>query len=315
MRALHVPAAGEQPRLSEIPTPEVADGTVLIRVKAAGLNAIDNAIVGGMFTAMMPHQYPLVLGRDAAGVVEAVGAGVEHVNVGDEVFGHVLLAPPIQAGTIAEYALLHGAAVALKPAEIDFVTAAAIPLAGAAAYAAVDAIDPQPGQSVLVSGASGGVGSYVVQLLAARGATVAATGTADDATRLTALGATTVVDYTAGPVVEQVLSAYPGGVDALIELAAYSPDAAPFAAVRKGGKAAATTTAADEQSLAAHGLTGGGVMAGPVREVTAPLAAQAAAGSLKVDVHTVLPIEQAADGLATLAGGRARGKTVVKIAD
>jgi NADPH2:quinone reductase len=315
MRALHVPAAGEQPQLAEIPTPEVADGTVLIRVKAAGLNAIDNAIVAGMFTAMMPHQYPLVLGRDAAGVVEAVGAGVEHVNVGDEVFGHVLLAPPIQAGTIAEYALLHGAAVALKPAEIDFVTAAAIPLAGAAAYAAVDAIDPRPGQSVLVSGASGGVGSYVVQLLAARGATVVATATADDATRLTALGATTVVDYTAAPVVEQVLSAYPGGVDALIKLAAYSPDAAPFAAVRKGGKVAATTTVADEQSLAAHGLTGGGVMAAPVREVTAPLAARAAAGTLKIDVHTVLPIEHAADGLATLASGKARGKTVIKIAD
>jgi NADPH:quinone reductase-like Zn-dependent oxidoreductase len=315
MRALHVPAAGEQPQLAEIPTPEVADGTVLIRVKAAGLNAIDNAIVAGMFTAMMPHQYPLVLGRDAAGVVEAVGAGVEHVNVGDEVFGHVLLAPPIQAGTIAEYALLHGAAVALKPAEIDFVTAAAIPLAGAAAYAAVDAIDPRPGQSVLVSGASGGVGSYVVQLLAARGATVVAPATADDATRLTALGATTVVDYTAAPVVEQVLSAYPGGVDALIKLAAYSPDAAPFAAVRKGGKVAATTTVADEQSLAAHGLTGGGVMAAPVREVTAPLAARAAAGTLKIDVHTVLPIEHAADGLATLASGKARGKTVIKIAD
>lgn len=313
MRALHVPAAGGQPQLSEIPTPEVTDGTVLIRVKAAGLNAIDNAIAGGMFAEMMPHQYPLVLGRDAAGVVEAVGAG--HVKVGDEVFGHVLLAPPIQAGTIAEYTLLHAAAVVLKPAGIDFVTAAAIPLSGAAAHAAVDAIDPQPGQTVLVNGASGGVGSYVVQLLAARGVTVLATGTADDAARLTALGAATVVDYTTGPVAEQVLATYPDGVDALIELAAYSPDAAPFAAVRKGGKVSATTMVADEQTLAAHGLTGGGVMAGPVREVTEPLAAQAAAGTLTVDVHTVLPIEHAADGLATIAGGKARGKTVVKIAD
>ncbi|TDO47799.1 alcohol dehydrogenase-like protein [Kribbella sp. VKM Ac-2527] len=93
---------------------------------------------------MLSHEYPLVLGRDAAGVVEAIGAGVDHVQVGDEVFGHVLLAPPVQAGTLADYALLPAASVTVKPAELDFVTAAALPLAGAAAVAAVDAISPEP---------------------------------------------------------------------------------------------------------------------------------------------------------------------------
>ena len=73
MRALHVPAAGAQPELGELPTPEATEGTVLIRVKAAGLNAIDNGIAAGMMAGMIPHEYPLVLGRDAAGVVEAVG--------------------------------------------------------------------------------------------------------------------------------------------------------------------------------------------------------------------------------------------------
>jgi NADPH:quinone reductase-like Zn-dependent oxidoreductase len=268
-----------------------------------------------MVAGMMPHEYPVVIGRDAAGVVEAVGAGVDHVKVGDEVLGHVLFAPPIQAGTIAEYALLPGAAVVAKPAELDFVTAAAIPLAGAAAYAAVDAIDPQPGQTVLVNGATGGVGSYAVQLLAARGVTVVATGTAKDADRLASLGATTIVDHTKGSVAEQVRAAYPDGVDALIELAAFTPDASPLAAVRKGGKVSATTPAADQQALAAAGLTGGTVMAGPVREVTGPLAEQAAAGDLAVHVTTVLPLDQAADGLAIIAGGKARGKIVIKIDD
>jgi NADPH:quinone reductase-like Zn-dependent oxidoreductase len=315
MRALHVPAAGEQPRLSELPTPQVAEGTVLIKVKAASLNAIDNALAAGILAGMLPHEYPLVLGRDAAGVVEAVGAGVDHVAVGDEVFGHVLLAPPVQAGTIAEYAVLPAAAVAPKPAGLDFITAAAIPLAGAAAAAAVDAVDPRPGQTVLVSGASGGVGSYAVQILAARGITVVATGTADDVERLTKLGASTVVDYTRGPVADQVRSAYPDGVDALIELAAHTPDAAPLAAVRPGGRVSATTQAAEPTALAAAGLTGGGVMAGAVREVIAPLADQAAAGALTVDVTAVLPLEQATDGLATIANGQARGKIVVRVAD
>jgi NADPH:quinone reductase-like Zn-dependent oxidoreductase len=315
MRALHVPAAGEQPTLAELPVPEVADGTVLVRVKAAGLNAIDNAVAAGMLAGMLPHEYPVVLGRDAAGVVEAVGAGVDSVAVGDEVVGHVLLAPPVSAGTLAEYALLPAAAVTAKPAGLDFVTAAAIPLAGAAAIAAIDAVDPQPGQTVLVNGASGGVGSYAVQLLAARGITVVATGTAEDAGRLTSLGATTVVDFTAGPVAEQVRAAYPDGVDALVNLAGFTADDVPLAAVRTGGKVSTTTGAPDGDTLAAAGLTGTGVMAGPVREVVAPLLEQAADGTLRVDVTTVLPLDRALDGLATIAGGQARGKIVVTVAD
>ena len=315
MRALHVPAAGERPQLSDLPTPEVADGHVLVRVKAAGLNAVDNAIASGVMAGMIPHAYPLVLGRDAAGIVTAVGSGVDHVVVGDEVFGHVLLAPPVQAGTLAEFALLPAAAVAAKPASLDFVTAAALPLAGAAATATVDAIDPQPGQTVLVVGASGGVGSYAVQLLAARGVTVVATGTGDDAGRLAGLGAAAVVDHTAAPLADQVRAAYPGGVDALIDVVARSADALPLDLVRKGGTVASTNGAADDQALAGAGLTGANIMAGPVREVITRLAEQAATGALTVDIAAVLPFEQAADGLATIAGGQARGKLVVKVSD
>lgn len=313
MRAFNVPAAGEQPVVSDLPVPEVADGHVLIRVKAAALNGLDNGLASGMMVGMMPHEYPLVLGRDAAGVVEAVGAGVDHVGVGDEVFGHLLLAPPVQAGTLAEFALLPAVAVNPKPAGLDFVTAAALPLAGAAAVACIDAIDPQLGQTVLVTGASGGVGSYAVQLLAARGVTVVATGTADDAGRLTELGAATVIDYTTTPVTEQVLAAYPDGVDALIDMVSYTADALPLKTVRKGGKVASTLLAADEQTLAAAGLTGSNIMTVPLREVTGPLAEQAAAGILRVDVSTVLPLDQAAEGLATIASGQARGKIVIKI--
>jgi NADPH:quinone reductase-like Zn-dependent oxidoreductase len=252
-----------------------------------------------------------VLGRDASGVVEAVGDGVDHVAVGDEVIGHVLLAPPVSAGTLAEYALVPGAAVTPKPAGLDFVTAAALPLAGAAAVGCVDGIDVQPGQTVLVNGASGGVGSFVVQLLTARGATVVATGTAADTERLTGLGATTVVDFTAGPVADQVRSTHPEGVDALVNLAGFAPDDVPVAAVRSGGTIASTTVLPDQEALDAAGVTGSVVMAAPVREVVAPLAEQAAAGDLEVAVVSVLPIEQATDGLGTLAAGKATGKIVV----
>lgn len=313
MKAWHVTAAGEQPQLAELPVPEVSEGSMLVRVKAAGLNPLDNALAAGMMAQMMPHEYPLILGRDAAGVVEAVGSGVEHVKAGDEVFGHMLLIPPVKAGTLAEYALLPAAAVALKPAALDFVTAAALPLSGAAASAAVDAVEPQAGQVVLVNGASGGVGSYAVQLLAGRGATVVATAAAADRERLTGLGASTTVDYTAGSVVDQVRALYPDGVDALVNLAGYGETDVPLGAVRKGGKVASTMQVPTGEALTTAGLTGTAIFAAPVREAILPLAEQAAAGALKVNVATVLPFEQAAEGLATIAAGQAHGKIVITI--
>jgi NADPH:quinone reductase-like Zn-dependent oxidoreductase len=316
MRALHVPAAGELPQLADLPTPEPAEGTVLIRVKAAGLNPIDNAVAAGFLAQMgMPHEYPVVIGRDAAGVVEAVGAGVDHVAVGDEVLGHVLLTPPISAGTLAEYAVLPAATVTPKPAGLEFTAAAALPLAGAAAVQSIEAIDPQPGQTVLINGASGGVGSFAVQLLAARGVTVVATGTAADADRLTALGATTVVDHTAGPVAEQVRAAYPDGVDALVSLYGMDPSGTPIAAVRAGGKVAGVAAVPDEAALAAAGLTGTNVMAAATRDVVGPLAEQAAAGTLQISVADVLTLDQAAEGLGRLATGGAGGKLVVRLED
>ncbi|MFQ1000898.1 NADP-dependent oxidoreductase [Modestobacter sp. SSW1-42] len=313
MRALHVPAAGDQPTVGDLPIPEVGEGGVLIRVKAAGLNPIDNLLAAGVMSGMLPHAYPLVVGRDAAGVVEAVGAGVDHVQAGDHVFGHVLLAPPVQAGTVAEYAVLPAASVSHLPEGLDFVTAAALPLASAAASAAVAALAGAvgPGSVVLVNGASGGVGSYAVQLLADQQVHVVATGTAADAGRLRQLGAAEVVDHTAGPVVEQVLAIHPEGVDALVNLAGNSPDQIPLGAVKKGGPVAFTTMGPDEEALAGAGLVGFKVMARATREVTAPIAARVADGSMQVSVAEVLDLDHAVDGLAVLAAGTARGKIVI----
>jgi NADPH:quinone reductase-like Zn-dependent oxidoreductase len=315
MRALHVPSPGQPLRLGELPVPEVAEGTVLVRVKAAGLNPVDNLIAAGMLTGLLPHGYPLVLGRDAAGVVEAVGAGVDHVKVGDEVLGHVPKAAPIRYGTLSEYALLPAEAVVACPAGLDVIRAAALPLAAVTAAAAVDAIAPRPGQIVLVNGAGGGVGSFAVQLLAARGASVVATGSAASRDRLLGLGARVVVDYTAGSVVESVRAAFPAGVDALVNLAGYSAADVPLGAIRPGGVVATTTGAPDDQALAAAGLIRGAVNGRPVRATIAPLAEQVAAGRLKVHVAVVLTLDRAAAGLAAIAAGQAHGKIVVIMGD
>lgn len=164
---------------------------------------------------------------------------------------------------------------------------------------------------MLVNGASGGVGSYAIQLLAARGATVIATGT--DTGRLTGLGATTVVDRAAGPVAEQVLAAHPGGVDALVNLFGNTIDDVPLAAVRRGGKVSTLTQAPDAEAGAAAGVAVTPIMAAAVREVTGPLAEQAANGALKVDVGSVVTLDEALEGLAAIAAGHAKGKTVVTL--
>jgi NADPH:quinone reductase-like Zn-dependent oxidoreductase len=203
--------------------------------------------------------------------------------------------------------------VALKPASLDFVTAAALPLSASAAMVAVEAIDPRPGDAVLVNGASGGVGSFAVQLLAARDAVVVATGTEADVERLIKLGATTVVDYTRESVAKQVRLNYPGGVHALINLAGHTADMVPLAAVATGGKVVTATMAPDADTLAAAGLTGTSIMTRPNGETLRLLAEQVATGTLSVEIDTVLPLRQVADGLATLASGQAHGKIVITV--
>jgi NADPH:quinone reductase-like Zn-dependent oxidoreductase len=314
MKALAVTDFETPPAVQDLPTPEPGAGQVRVRVKAASLNGIDAAISGGMLKDMVPHELPVVIGRDAAGVVDAVGAGVEHVSVGDEVLGHVLFVPPLHDGTIAEYAVLPGDAVVAKPASLGFAEAAALPLAGAAALAAVDAADVRQGQTVLIAGAGGGVGSFAIQIAAARGATVIATGLPEDADRLRGLGASKVVDYRQD-VAAQVLADHPDGVDALLDLVTFDPDSfgALAKAVRRGGKVASTTSGATPDALEATGLTGQSVVAAPNRDTLGKLLDEIARGALRVDVQQVLPLAEATKGLETLGSRTARGKIVLAI--
>lgn len=313
MRALNIAAAGDAPTISEVSRPELPPEHVLIKVRAASFNGVDRAIASGFMAQFMPHAYPLVLGQDAAGVVEAVGVNVSGIHVGDHVLGNMLIKPPLQRGTIAEYAVLPADGVVHKPAEIDFHTAAALPLAGATAVAALDALDIQQGQTVLIVGATGGVGSFAIQLATARGAKVIATGTKADTDALIELGAVEVVDYTSGSVAEKVRAAHPGGVDALIDLANFSPDGVTevAAAVRDGGMVASTLNAIDVGALGTRRITGHNVTAFPAREVVAPLVEAAASGALMVPITATFTLEEASIGLTGFSARGVRGKNVI----
>ncbi len=109
MKAFALADFDSAPAVQEVPIPEPGSGQIRVRVRAAALNGIDAAIASGMMRGMAEYRFPVVIGRDSAGIVDAVGEGVEHVTVGDEVLGHILFSPPLGDGTIAEYALLWSA--------------------------------------------------------------------------------------------------------------------------------------------------------------------------------------------------------------
>jgi NADPH:quinone reductase-like Zn-dependent oxidoreductase len=147
------------PAVDTVPTPQAGPGEVLVRVRAASVNGFDRGVVAGMLRGMMEHPFPVVLGRDFAGTVEAVGAGTTRFAAGDAVFGAVADPSTLFSRSFAQYVAVPEAPhLARIPAGVGVLQAGALGVAGAAALQAVDAIAPTTGETVLVSGATGGSG-------------------------------------------------------------------------------------------------------------------------------------------------------------
>ena len=169
MRAFAMSGFDAAPALAELDVPEPAEGEVRVRVRAASVNGFDLAVAAGYTRDYMEHRFPLVLGKDFAGEIDAVGSGVSDYAVGDRVFGTVTK-PYLGDGSFAEYVTVPTViGLSRIPERVSFNEAAALGLAGAAADGVVEGIAVQPGHTVLVIGATGGVGNQVVQLAVAGG--------------------------------------------------------------------------------------------------------------------------------------------------
>src|SRR5215208_948987 len=192
MKAVTLDAFDTPPRLrDDLPAPTPAAHEVLVRVHASSINPADNGIAAGMLKQMgVEYEFPVILGRDYAGVVEQVGPEVTRYTVGDEVFGFLVHAnPTVRDGSWAELiAVPQDMFIGRAPHGVDLATAGAAPLAGIAAIMAVDALELSDGDTVLIVGATGGVGSIAVQLAARAGATVVAPALAEDEAYLRELG-------------------------------------------------------------------------------------------------------------------------------
>jgi NADPH:quinone reductase-like Zn-dependent oxidoreductase len=299
--------------MMELPVPEIGRGEVLIRVRAAGVNPFDWKVADGVLEGERKHRFPLILGFDAAGVVERVGDEVTGLAEGDEVYGY-LFKQVVGGGAYAEYVSAPASIVAKKPESVGFAEAAALPTPGLAAMDLVEAADPGEEETVLIVGATGGVGSYAVQLAARRGARVIATARRKNVAYVRKLGAAETIDHTTEDLVGSVLVTYPDGIEAIVDVVSNSEALGHIAGlVKRGGRIASSVDAADVDSLAERGVEATNVGMQPSARRLTELSQLVDAGEISVGLERVFPLESAPEALEESRAGHVRGKLVLLV--
>ena len=312
MRAFAVGRFGEPASVHDLPVP-AADGAVLIRVRFAGVNPLDDTLLGRLTAA---SSYPFVAGIDFAGVAERVPAGAHDLRAGDRVFGMART-----HGSYAEYTAVAPAAamepLARIPDGVADDQAAALPTPAVTALRTVDLLEVTPGQHVVVMGATGGVGGYAVQITRSRGAHVIATvrGDIDEARHL---GAEEVHDSQAIDVINALRADHPDGVDAVLDLV-NGPDPIRRDAeiIRPGGRLVSTIFAADEGWFAERQITAHNHASSENPLISpqglATVAQMLADGTITARIRSTVELAAAAQVLDDLRHGGLRGKAVIRL--
>ena len=287
----------------EVDRPTPGPGEVLVRVEAAGVNPGEGVIREGRLHDRWPATFPSGQGSDLAGVVAAVGAGVDAPAVGDEVFGWT-----DDRSAQAEYVVTRADQVAPKPADVSWDVAGALHVVGATAWAAVQAVDPHEGDTVVVTGAAGGVGSLTVQLARRAGATVI--GLASEANHAWLRDHEVIpIDYAGAHLAERIRAAAPDGrVDALIDTfgSGYVD-----LAVELGVEPKRIDTIIDWEAAERVGTRTDGNAAGASVEVLSELARLLADGRLDLPIAAVYPLDEVRDAYRQIEQRHTRGKIVL----
>ncbi|HEX8705167.1 MAG TPA: NADP-dependent oxidoreductase [Myxococcaceae bacterium] len=310
MKAVRIHEYGgpEVLRYESIPRPSPRPDEVLIRVEAAGVNPVDVAVRQGYMRTMLWNTLPLTLGWDVSGVVEQVGAHVTRFKPGDAVFAY---ADVKRDGAFAEYMVLPEREAALRPRTLDAVHAAAVPLTGLAAWQAlVELAQLAPGQTVLIHGGSGGVGTMAIQIAKARGARVIATGSAHNLEYLQSLGADQVIDYRATRFEDVVKD-----VDVVLDPIAGDTMERSWQVLKKGGILVSLLDSSAPKKAEAHGVRGAWFLARPEADQLTELARLIDAGKIRVVVSEVLPLKEIRRAQELIGGKHTRGKIVLRVAE
>ncbi|HEX2177512.1 MAG TPA: NADP-dependent oxidoreductase [Nocardioidaceae bacterium] len=290
---------------AEVDDPLVGPDTVLVSVRAAGVNPVDWKVIAGGLRGAFPHHLPLIPGWDVAGVVESVGPAVTEVAPGDRVLAYARK-DHVQNGTFAEKVAVPVRAVAKIPNGLGFAPAAALPLAGLTAEQLLDAAEVSKADTVLVHNAAGGVGSFAVQLAAMRGARVIGTASPARHDYVRSLGGEPV-EYGDG-LVQRVRDIASEGVDVALDLVGGEALSVTPELLASGGRVASVIDPAQVSELG-----GRYVFVRPDADMLDRLARYVADGQVRVEVAETFPLERAAEALARNREGHTRGKIVVTV--
>jgi NADPH:quinone reductase-like Zn-dependent oxidoreductase len=302
MRAIRFDSYGGPEVLhpAEAEPPEPKPGKVRIRVRASGVNPFDGKVRSGAMQAMIKRSLPAIPGIELAGVVDALGEGATGFAVGDAVLGRST------TGSYAEYAI--AGEIVAKPEGLAWEAAAALPVAVGTAQRILQELKVGPGETLLINGGAGAVGTMAVQLAVARGAKVIATASAANQEYLASLGATPTT-YGDG-LVERVRALSPGGVDAVFDVA--GKGALPASIELRGGTDRIVTIADPAAQDLGVAFISAGTSATSAAEL-AEAAEQAASGKLVVTLGAVLPLAEAAEAHRIIDAGHVRGKVVLTV--
>lgn len=308
MKALALPAFDHDVELIDLPLSAVEDGQIRMKVYAASVNGFDLAVSAGYLRGRMEHHFPVVIGKDFAGIVAAVGDNVTGFRAGDRVFG-VVSENALGTGSFGEYVTVAADfGVALLPDAISFEDGAALGLAGTTARDALNAITMDESTTVLISGATGGVGQQLLQLAAATGAHVIATApTPTDVDLLTTLGAAETVNSSRN-IAEQISELNPEGVDVVFHLAG---DVDALSALVKATGAFVTTIALDLPPVLPSGARTERIMAMATRATLEHVASAHASGTTTLTIDAVYTLDDFQNALTHFLSGK-RGKIVIR---
>ena len=293
-------------KLEEVPVPEPKENEVLVRVIASGVNPADPLILNGKFAKEFGTHLPLILGYDMAGVVVKTGAKVTKLKVGDPVYAYLLW-----GGGWAEYCISNEGESSIKPKSLSFVDASAVPLAGLTAWQAlIDIGKIQSGQTVLIHGGSGGVGSFAIQIAKAHGARVIATASTANQDLLKQLGADVAIDYT-----KQNWESTVHDVDFALLPVGGETMKRTYSVMKQGGIVATLISRADPAELEKRGIRGAPIFSHPEASELGEITKLIDAGKVKSVVTQILPLTDAAKADEQAETHHTRGKVVLKIAD
>jgi len=305
---IHEYGGPEVLKYEDVQRPEPKENQILVRVIAAGVNPVDGLIRSGMFAKHEKASFPMILGADIAGVVEKTGSKVTNFKAGDSVFAYASLK---SGGGYAEYALTTEREAAPKPKVLTYVEAAAVPVVALTAWQAlIDIAKLSAGQTVLIHGGSGGVGTFAIQIAKARGARVIATASTANQDLLMQLGADVAIGYT-----KQKFEDVAKDVDVVLDSIGKDTLARSYGVVRKGGFIVSLVARPDRAELDKRGIRGAALSVEPNSDELAEIGKLIDEGKIKVIVSQTFPLSEAIKAQEQVATGHTRGKIVLKIAD